>query len=154
MTGLFQGAWSLAAVVVAVIGAASFGAAFRPGDWYRALAKPAWTPPSWLFAPVWTMLYVMIAMAGWMSWHRTGAGPLFAVWVVALLLNAAWSWLFFSRHWIGAALLDISALWCAIVAFVVLAWHPAQVASLLFATYLLWVSFAAALNLRIWHLNP
>ena len=154
MAGPFQGVWSLTAIVVAVIAAASFGAAFRPGDWYVALAKPAWTPPNWLFAPVWTTLYVMIAIAGWLAWRRMGAGPLFTVWSVALLLNAAWSWLFFSRHWIGAALLDITALWCAIVAFMVLAWHPARVASLLFAPYLLWVSFAAALNLRIWQLNP
>jgi tryptophan-rich sensory protein len=95
----------------------------------------------------------MIAMAGWMAWRGVGAGLLFAVWVVALLLNSAWSWLFFGRHSIAAALIDIAALWCAIVAFMVIAWRPVWPASLLFVPYLLWVSFAAILNLRLWQLN-
>lgn len=153
MTGLSQSTRSLAAIALAVFMVASFGAAFQPGEWYVGLAKPAWTPPNWLFAQVWTILYAMIAIAGWMAWRWLGASRLFTVWVVALLLNAAWSWLFFGRHWIGAALIDIVALWCAIAAFMVLAWRPARAASLLFAPYLLWVGLAAVLNLRIWQLN-
>jgi tryptophan-rich sensory protein len=153
MTAFSQGARSLAVVVLAVVAVAAFGAAFKPGDWYVALAKPAWTPPNWLFAPVWTILYGMVAIAGWLAWRRPGASLLFTVWVVALLLNAAWSWLFFGRHSIAAALIDIAALWCAIVAFMVIAWRPVWPASLLFVPYLLWVSFAAILNLRLWQLN-
>lgn len=153
MTGASHHVTSLAAIVLAVVAAAAFGAAFKPGDWYVSLAKPAWTPPNWLFAPVWTSLYIMIAIAGWTVWRRSSAGLLFAVWVAALLLNAAWSWLFFGRHWNGSALIDIAALWSAIAVFMVLAWRPAPAASLLFAPYLLWVSFAAVLNLRIWQLN-
>jgi tryptophan-rich sensory protein len=137
MTGFSRDAPSLAAIVLAVVAAAAFGAAFKPGDWYVGLAKPAWTPPNWLFAPVWTTLYIMIAIAGWTAWRRSGTGLLFAVWVVALMLNAAWSWLFFGRQWIGLALIDIAALWCAIAAFTLLAWRPAPAASLLFAPYLL-----------------
>lgn len=153
MTGILRHVRSLATIVLAVAAAAAIGAAFKPGDWYVSLAKPAWTPPNWLFAPVWTILYGMIALAGWMAWRRSGTGLLFAMWVVALLLNAAWSWLFFGRQSIGAALIDIAALWCAIAVFMVLARRPAPAASLLFAPYLLWVSFAALLNLRIWQLN-
>lgn len=152
MAEAFSHARSLAVIALAVIAAASLGAVFKPGDWYLSLAKPTWTPPNWLFAPVWTTLYVMIAVAGWLAWRRQG-GLLFAVWIVALLLNAAWSWLFFGRHWIGVALVDITALWCAIAVFMALAWRPAPAASLLFAPYLLWVGFAGLLNLRIWQLN-
>jgi tryptophan-rich sensory protein len=152
MAEAFSHVRSLAVIALAVIAAASFGAVFKPGDWYLSLAKPTWTPPNWLFAPVWTTLYVMIALAGWLAWRRQG-GLLFAVWIAALLLNAAWSWLFFGRHWIGVALVDITALWCAIAGFMALAWRPAPAAGLLFAPYLLWVGFAGLLNLRIWQLN-
>lgn len=145
---------ALVAFLAAVTGAASLGAVFKPGAWYTELAKPAWTPPSAIFAPVWTVLYLLIAIAGWLTWRSGGLTALLAVWIAALLLNAAWSWLFFGRHWIGAALVDIAALWCAIALFIVLAWRLTPVASLLLTPYLIWVSFAAALNLQIWRLNP
>jgi tryptophan-rich sensory protein len=153
MSQPFSVGLSLAAFICAVLVAAAFGATFKPGPWYAALAKPAWTLPNWVFAPVWSLLYAMIAIAGWTAWRRQGAGPAIAVWYVALVLNAAWSWLFFGQHRIGGALVDIAALWCAIVAFIVAAWHPARPASLLFIPYLLWVTYAAALNLQIWRLN-
>ena len=141
---------ALVAFLAAVTGVASLGAVFKPGAWYTELAKPAWTPPSAIFAPVWTTLYLLIAIAGWLSWRRGGqTGPL-AVWIAALLFNAAWSWLLFGRHWIGAALVDIAVLWCAILVFIMLSWRLTPAASLLFTPYLLWVSFAAALNLQIW----
>ena len=145
---------ALIAFLAAVTGAASLGAVFKPGAWYTELAKPAWTPPSAIFAPVWTALYLLIAIAGWLSWRHGGQTAPLAAWILALLLNAAWSWLFFGRHWIGAALVDIAVLWCAILAFIMLSWRPTPAASLLFTPYLMWVSFAAALNLQIWRLNP
>ena len=145
---------ALVAFLAAVTGAASLGAVFKPGAWYTELAKPAWTPPSAIFAPVWTMLYLLIAIAGWLTWRRGGQTAPLAVWIAALLLNAAWSWFFFGRHWIGAALVDIAALWCAIALFMALAWRSARIASLLFTPYLIWVSYAAVLNLQIWRLNP
>ncbi|MEZ5853439.1 MAG: TspO/MBR family protein [Hyphomicrobiaceae bacterium] len=143
----------LAAFVIAVGLAAAFGAAFKPGPWYQTLAKPSWTPPNAVFAPVWTLLYVMIAIAGWLVWRQGLTNGALATWVVALVLNAAWSYLFFGRQQIGLALADISLLWCAIVAFILLTRTGAPTASLLFVPYVLWVSFAAALNLAIWRLN-
>lgn len=143
----------LVAFVALVAGAASFGAMFRPGTWYAALAKPSWTPPNAVFGPVWTVLYLLIAIAGWLVW-RTGRGRVaFAIWAVGLALNAVWSWLFFGRQAVGPALIDIVLLWCAIAGFMWAARKVSPMASLLFLPYLLWVSYATALNLAIWRLN-
>ena len=133
--------------------AALFGAQFKPGEWYVALAKPTWTPPSWVFGPVWTLLYIMIAVAGWMVWRQRGFGPALVVWSVGLVLNALWSWLFFGQRLIGMALVDIVALWLTIVAFIAAAYPVSRTASFLFVPYLAWVSFATALNFAIWRLN-
>lgn len=143
----------LGVFIAAVAAAAAFGAMFMPGAWYAELVKPAWTPPNAVFGPVWTVLYVMIAVAGWLAW-QAGARAALAAWVVALALNAAWSWLFFGRQLIGVALADITLLWCAIALFIGLAWKPARWAAVLFIPYLLWVGYASALNLQIWRLNP
>ncbi len=144
---------ALAAFLLAVGLAAAFGATYRPGDWYLSLAKPSWTPPNSVFGPVWTLLYIMIAIAGWLVWRQSAMSSAMIAWLVALVLNAAWSYLFFGRQQIGAALVDIAALWCAIAAFIVLARGLSPLASLLFVPYLLWVSFASALNAAIWRLN-
>lgn len=133
--------------------AALIGARFMPGEWYLALRKPAWTPPGWLFGPVWTVLYVMIAIAGSLAWQALGAGSARVAWMVQIVLNGLWSWLMFGLHRIGLALVDILALWLAIGAFVVLAWGPARSAAWLFLPYWAWVTFATALNFAIWHLN-
>lgn len=135
-----------------VAAAAAFGSMFGPGDWYAALAKPSWTPPGWMFGPVWGVLYVMIAFAGWLAW-RSGATTAVAVWAFGLVLNAAWSWLFFGEHRIGLAALDIVALSVTIVLFIVLVGRASRGASLLFVPYLVWICFATALNVMIWHLN-
>ena len=133
--------------------AASTGTLVQPGPWYDALAKPAWTPPGWLFGPVWLVLYVMIAVAGWLVWREAGLGLLIGIWGLQLVLNMAWSWIMFGQHQIGLAFADIVAMWLAIAAFIVLAWPVQQTAALLFVPYLAWVSFAAALNFAIWRLN-
>lgn len=144
---------ALAVFVALVAGAAVFGSQFRPGQWYVGLVKPAWTPPNWLFAPVWTALYVMIAVSGWLMWRSARPFPALAAWGLGLALNAAWSWLFFGRHAIDAALLDIGLLWLSIAAYIGLAWPVSRVAAGLFVPYLAWVSLASALNFAIWRLN-
>lgn len=136
--------------------AASMGAVFRPGLWYERLRKPAWRPPNWAFAPAWTILYGMIAVAGWLVWRRHGFGgaPLaLSVYAVQLLLNMAWTPIFFGLHRPGLALLEILILWLAIAATIAAfaPLHPA--AAWLLTPYLAWVAFASALNFAIWRLN-
>lgn len=145
---------SLAAFAAMVAVASSFGAMFMPDAWYGALDKPAWTPPGWVFGPVWTVLYVMIALAGWRAWQAEGASPAIGAWCVQLVLNAAWSFLMFGRKDISFALADIVLLWLAIVVFIILIRKSSQVAAGLFVPYLAWVTFAALLNFEIWRLNP
>ena len=141
-------------VFLALVAAASAtGAWHEPGPFYAALVKPAWTPPDWIFAPVWAVLYVMIALAGWIVWRAQGFGAALWVWLVALALNAAWPWLMFGRKQINFALFDVTAMWLAIVVFIIIAWRVRRSASLLFVPYLAWVSFAAALNFAILRLN-
>lgn len=136
-----------------VAAAAAFGMIYEPGPFYAALEKPAWTPPDQLFAPVWAVLYVMIALAGWIVWRAQGLGPALWIWLGQLVLNAAWPWLMFGRKQIDMAVFDIAALWLAILAFIFVAWPVRRSAALLVAPYLLWVSFAAALNIALWRLN-
>jgi len=153
-----------AASLVALLGfiaacfvAAATGSFFRPGDWYERLVKPSWRPPNWLFAPVWTVLYLMIAVSGWLVWRAAGvvgAAPALAVYAIQLVLNAAWSPIFFGLHrpWLG--FVDIMLLWLSVIATISLFYPVHAGAALLLVPYLLWVSFAAALNLAIWRLNP
>lgn len=143
---------TFAVFFVVTAGAALFGAQFMPGEWYARLAKPSWTPPNSVFSPVWTVLYIMIAVAGALVWRARRTDAL-TVWGVSLCLNAAWSWLFFGRQAIGLALVDIIMLLLSIAAFIGLAWTKTRAASLLFVPYLLWVGFATALNFAIWQLN-
>ncbi len=147
-------------LMVAVV--AALGARFGPGEWYVELAKPAWTPPGRLFGPVWTLLYLTMAVAAWLVWRqrsglvgreRDAADAALTAYAIQLLLNAAWSWLFFGRHLIGLALVDIGLLWLAILATTVLFWRVRRIAGLLLVPYLGWVAFASALNLRLWQLN-
>lgn len=146
-------AGTLLVFICLVAAAAAVGATSRPGAWYAALAKPAWTPPSAVFGPVWTLLYLMIAIAGWLVWRSNHRWPAIGAWGVGLVLNMAWSWLFFGRQLPGIALIDILALWCSIVAFLLATRRSNSPAFWLFVPYLLWVSFATALNLQIWRLN-
>lgn len=146
-------ALSLIVFLIVTGAAAATGALFMPGEWYRTLAKPSWTPPDWLFGPAWTVLYVMIAVAGWLVWRETGLGVVIAIWVVQLVLNAAWSWVMFGLHRIDLALIDAGLMLISIVAFMLAAWPVSQTAALLFVPYLAWVSFATALNFAILRLN-
>lgn len=146
----------LTAVVFLVLVAAtgSSGALFMPGEWYAGLRKPEWTPPSWLFGPAWTVLYVAIAAAGWLVWRARRRLDLpLMLWGLQLIANAAWSWLFFGIHRPGLAFIDIIIMLSLIVGFIDVARQSSPVAAWLFVPYALWVTFAGALNLAIWLMN-
>lgn len=146
---------SFVVFVVLVFLAALIGTQFGPGPWYTALQKPAWTPPNWLFGPVWTVLYLGIAVAGWLVWRspRTAIAKPMLFWGVQLLLNGLWSYLFFGLQRPGLALIDIVLLLIAIGCFIVQARNTSALAAWLFVPYMLWVGFATALNFAIWQLN-
>lgn len=159
-TRLVRGVVSLAVALAICFGVAGLGGWMTASNiptWYAGIAKPSWTPPNWLFGPVWSLLYAMMAVAAWRVWMRAepgkAAAPL-AIFGVQLALNLAWSGLFFSLRSPMLGLVDIAALWVAIVATIVSFGRVSRLAAGLLIPYLLWVSFAAALNLAIWRLNP
>ncbi len=137
--------------------AAYIGSRFQPGAWYAGLVKPSLTPPAWIFGPVWTLLYAMMATAAWLVWSRYGwakaLGSL-SLFLGQLALNALWSYLFFGLHRPGLALLVIVALWLAILGTFMAFWRSHPPAGLLLLPYLFWVSFATYLNYQLWQLNP
>jgi len=147
-------------VLVGFVGAcfltAVTGAMFPPGDWYERLAKPSWRPPNWLFAPTWTVIYLTIAVSGWMVWRKSGfagaALPL-AIYLLQLVLNAAWTPIFFGLRRPALAFFEIIMLWLSIVATIAIFHSHSVAAAWLLLPYLAWVMFAAALNFTIWRLN-
>ncbi len=148
------GTWVALIVFMALCaGVAYLGALFAPGAWHAGLSKPPWNRPNWVFGPVWTLLYIMIAVAGWLIWRNAPTSPAMWFWVAQLVFNAAWSWLFFGLHRMDIAFADIVLLWLAILGFIVAAWPISMAAALLLVPYLIWVSFASALNYSIWSLN-
>jgi tryptophan-rich sensory protein len=141
-------------VFLALVAAAAYsGMTYMPGPFYAALQKPTWTPPNEAFPIVWTVLYILIAIAGWIVWRAQGFGPLLWLWLLQLILNATWSYFMFGEKQILSALVDIGALWLAILSFILFAWPVRRSAALLFVPYFLWVTLAAALNFEIWRLN-
>ncbi len=136
--------------------AASPGAVFRPGEWYERLAKPTWRPPNWVFAPVWSVLYLMIAVSGWLVWRGAGfsaaAFPL-SIYAISLGLNGAWSSFFFGLRRPDLAFLDVVLLWVSIIATIIIFYPIEQFSALLLLPYLIWVTFAAMLNFAIWRMN-
>lgn len=141
------------------LGAGGIGAiATTPeiAGWYQSLDKPSWNPPNAVFGPVWTTLFVMIAIAGWIIWKREGIQgarlPL-TLFFLQLALNVAWSWIFFGMHQPGWAFLEIVVLWCAIAATVIAFSRTSKPAAFLLLPYLAWVAFASLLNYTIWQLN-
>ncbi len=125
-----------------------------PGVWYAALSKPTWNPPAWIFGPVWTLLYLMMAIAAWLIWKREGWRRPLWLYVVQLLLNAAWTPIFFGAHQLGWALLEIMVLWIAVLLTLLNFRCVSRTAAWLFVPYLAWVTFAAFLNFTLWRLNP
>ncbi len=155
--GVATSSAALAVSLVLCFGAAALGSQSGPGAWYASLNKPSWNPPNWVFAPVWTALYTIMAVSAWMVWKRVGLRgglvPL-AAFVIQLVLNAAWSWCFFGQHNPGLAFAEILVLWTAIAVTLFQFHRVSPVAAALLVPYLAWVSFAAVLNLAIWRLNP
>ncbi|QDU29690.1 TspO/MBR family protein [Anatilimnocola aggregata] len=136
--------------------AAAFGASFQPGSWYASLTRPPLTPPNWIFGPVWTLLYCLIAIAAGRAANRSSPqqrGTTWGLFLIQLFLNAAWSAIFFGAQQPGWAVFDIVLLWLMIAAT---AWHFGRldrIAGWLFVPYLAWVSFATYLNIGFWWLN-
>jgi tryptophan-rich sensory protein len=143
--------------VAANVAAASSGALFRPGVWYEGLNKPPWRPPNWLFGPAWTVLFVMIAVSGWLVWRQAGfagAGLALGVYFAHLVINAAWSGFFFGMRRMDLALIDVGLLWLSIAVLIGLFAPISTTAAWLLVPYLAWVSFAAVLNYTMLRLNP
>ncbi|MHB8898248.1 MAG: TspO/MBR family protein [Thermoguttaceae bacterium] len=124
--------------------------------WYATLAKPAWNPPDWIFGPVWTALYLAMALAAWLVWRQGGwagaRGPL-TLFGIQLGLNTLWSCLFFGMQSPGLAFAEVLLLWAAIAATTAAFWRRSPTAGGLLVPYLAWVSFAAVLNFTIWRMN-
>ncbi len=144
--------FSVAVLATALVGGV---AAAGSGGVYARLELPAWAPPAWLFSPVWITLYVCVAVAGWLVWRAAaeGTAAFLAFYALQLVLNAAWTPLFFGAALYGIALADIVLLAVAVAVTLVLARRHSGVAALLLAPYLVWVVFAAALNAAIWAAN-
>jgi tryptophan-rich sensory protein len=124
--------------------------------WYPTLVKPLWTPPGWIFGPVWTLLYLLMAVAAWLVWRerlRHPVGPALTLYVVQLIVNVAWSGLFFGLQDPAAGLVGIGVLWVAIGATMTAFWRARRLAAWLLAPYAMWVTYAAALNWALWRLN-
>ncbi len=140
--------------VVAGLGAV---ASVNAGEFYGELTKPSWAPPGWLFGPVWTLLFIMMAFSAWLVWRPLGydgAQLALSIYLLQMVFNALWSWLFFNLHSGMWALIDITILWICLVFIIFLFWKISILAALLMVPYLFWVSFAAILNYSIWKLNP
>lgn len=149
--------WLAIAVFIGLnLAAASSGGLFKPGAWYKRLRKPSWTPPNWAFPVVWGLLFSVNAWAGWLVWETAGrsALPALAVYTVSLMLNAAWSWLFFGQRRMAWALVDVVLLWLSLACVILLFWQIRPFAALLLLPYLGWVAIAATLNLTVWRMNP
>jgi tryptophan-rich sensory protein len=137
--------------------AAAAAAFLWPVDgWYASIAKPSWNPPNWIFGPVWTTLYILIGVSAWRVW-RTGAfgrdRTTLALFLVQWAFNFAWSGCFFGMRSPGLALIEIACLWALIAVLIARFWRHDRAAAMLLVPYLLWVSFATALNAAIWWLN-
>ena len=140
--------------VVAVVGIGwLIGATNLPGPWYAELAKPSFVPPNWAFPVAWTILYILIAIAGWRTFRREPRGRAMAFWIAQLALNFAWSPVMFTWHQIGAALAILSCLFAATVVYIGLELSRDRLAAALFVPYAAWVAFAGVLNAAIWRLN-
>lgn len=140
-------------ILLVVGGGLLIGFFTAPGPWYEMLAKPSFNPPNWLFGPVWTILYVFIAIAGWRVWQRERGGGAMKLWWLQLVLNFLWSPVFFGLERTGPALVVILALLAAILAFIAAAWRLDRPSAWLFVPYAAWVAFASLLNAAIWRLN-
>ncbi|MGR3434359.1 MAG: tryptophan-rich sensory protein TspO [Shimia sp.] len=148
--------WTLFAIYLAACCAAgATGSLFPPDDWYfERLTKPGWTPPPWLFPLAWSVLYVSSAYAATLVAGVPGAAAATALWALQIALNTLWTPVFFGLKRLGAAMVVLVCLWVAVAAVMVTFWAAVPLAGWLIAPYLVWVSYAGALNWWIWRRNP
>lgn len=150
---------ALALFLVATFAAGAIGSSVTIESvrtWYPTIAKPAWNPPDWIFAPVWTTLYVVMATAAWRVWRKAepaAARRLLVIYGVHLVLNALWSVVFFAFHRPDLALVEILVLWSLLVTLLIRFWRADRLAGVLWSPYVAWVTFATGLNATIWYLN-
>ncbi len=144
----------LAGFLVLVVGVgALIGTASQPGSWYQSLEKPFFNPPDWVFGPVWFTLYLLIAIAGWRVFMIEPRSVAMGLWVAQMLLNWAWSPVWFVGEMLWPAFAIIVAMWLSILGFILVTWRRERVSALCFLPYLAWVSFAGVLNLSIAIMN-
>jgi tryptophan-rich sensory protein len=145
----------LLAFLALVVLVSWWGSRFLPGEWYAGLTKPSWNPPAWVFGPVWSTLYVLMAVAAWQIWNSDHPGRLqaIALWLVQLVFNGAWSWLFFGLHRPGVAMFELAVLVVLVVLTIRSFRAIRPIAAALMLPYLAWIGFALALNVALWRLN-
>lgn len=146
--------WLVVSFAASAVGAV---ASIQAQSFYGELTQPSWAPPGWVFGPVWTTLYALMGVAAWLVWREGGFRKnktSLSLFLVQLVVNALWSWLFFAWHLGAYALIDLIALWLLIIATLVTFWRVKPLAGTLLVPYLLWVSFAGILNYTVWQLNP
>ena len=149
---------SLIPLIAFVVGVLAIGGTIGslniPDQWYRDLAKPAFNPPDWVFGPVWSVLYAMVGYAGYRTWRFFGAASLpFGLWAVQMLLNFAWTPIFFSLHSLPLASIEIAVFLTAVIAYMAVIRNRDRTSFWLFAPYLAWVGFATVLTWTIWFMN-
>jgi translocator protein len=147
-------ALALAGFIAVTFCAPLLGIFAMPDQWYATLTKPTWNPPSWIFGPMWSLLYLLMAVAAWLAWRRAGWQRALWIYFIQLALNAAWTPIFFGAHQIGWALVEIIVMWFAILLTMRAFFQVSKPAGWMLAPYLAWVSFAAFLNFTLWRLNP
>lgn len=146
--------WLVITFITAAIGAV---ASVEAGSFYLQLERPPWAPPAGVFGPVWSTLFALMGIAAWLVWRVggfTAASVALILYLVQLVINMLWSWLFFGWHLGGWAIVDVIVLWGLIITTLVGFWRVSRLAGVLLVPYLLWVSFAAVLNYTVWQLNP
>ncbi len=152
-----KNALSLAFWVLLSFSAGWFGSQFKPGTWYQELSKPSWTPPSFVFPIAWSLLYTLMGVSAWLVWQKRAQSSwvttALILFVVQLFLNALWSWIFFGLHQMGWAAMEIGLLWAVVLATLIFFFKISNVAGFLFVPYLVWLTFAFALNTAIWMKN-
>lgn len=155
-----EGHWgALALLVLATAAAAIAGASgsVQSAAFYLQLSRPSWAPPAQVFGPVWSVLYILMALAAWTvvrAWGWPGARPAIALYVVQLAFNGLWPWLFFRWRLGGLAYIEILVLWLLLVLIVTVFFRARRLAGVLMLPYLAWVTFAAALTYSVWRRNP
>lgn len=146
--------WLVVTFIAAAIGAK---ASVEAATLYEQLVQPAWSPAPWVFGPVWTALYTMMAIAAWLTWRTSkdaGVRPALVLYLVQLAMNALWSWLFFAWRLGAFAFAEVVVLWVLILVTTFAFWRVRPLAGVLMIPYVLWVGFAAILNFALWQLNP